>query len=122
MPNKITVPDPDAKLGEYAPGLALYLLDAREEYPLYRDVKLIATAPCLLGRRTARLSWIIHEQRFKRGGAAWALSQDNPALLAWCVEQCAGFLTLEYLQEMYDYSEEDIARLIETEANKYRKK
>ena len=121
MPNRIARPPEDAKLGDYVPELSLYLLDARDEYPLYRDVKLIARVPCLLGRRTLRLSWIIHEGRFKRGGGAWALAQDNPALMKWCEEQCAAFLTLDYLQELYGFTKAELNAMIAAENKKYKK-
>jgi hypothetical protein len=118
MPAKTIIPPADARLASTG-GVDLYLLPLQEQFPLYRDIKLIAVRPLFLSRRVARLSWIIHEARFRRGGDAWKLTQHNPDVLTWAEKECAADLTLDYVRETFDFSADDLAQLVAAERAKY---
>ena len=121
MPAKVIVPPEDCLLASFSVLVKLYALDARDKYPLYRGVKLLSgiPVPMLDGRRTAHLTWIVHEQRFRRGGDCWNLEQKSPKLMKWARGICADRFDAQYVQDTFGLSADDYDKLVAGEQAKY---
>ena len=121
MSAKIIVPDPACLIVSHSSGVDVYAPDMQEDYPLYRKIKLIAKEPILLGRRTAHMVWIVHEQRLRRGGDQWKLQQAWPELINWVIPHIASLFDLEYVKDTFGFTDDELTSLIEAERAKYEK-
>lgn len=119
MPGRIKLPDPDSLLGTHACGAHLYAMDAREEYPLYRNLKVIAPRPLWDARRTAHLTWIVHRNSLRRGGDSHLLAQRTE-LSPWIVEICREVFDSQYILDTFGLTAVELTALIVAEENKYR--
>jgi hypothetical protein len=121
MPKALIIPDPDMMLGEHD-GAQLYFRDANNEQPLYRDCKIIRrTKPLFAKRRAAYLHWIIHEQRFARGGDAYRLELAQPEMFKWAGECMGKEFDQAYLADSFGLTAPEIDALIAAERAKYAK-
>lgn len=122
MPAKLGPVDPYSIIGEHPQGAVLSLCAPKDDYPLYRDLRLITPAGQGVGaRRSHRLTWIMHDQRFRRGGDAWKLVKANPALMSWAEEVCKAELPLSYVAELLEISAGELDALVKAERAKYAK-
>lgn len=119
MPARITLPDPDTRIGRHESGAELYAKDLRDEFPLYRELKLITPRAWQGGRRTAHLSWIVHCARLRSGGDAWQLAQHHPALHAWILECAAAVFDASYVKDTFGLSDAEYDALVAAEHAKY---
>ena len=120
MAYKIKKMDPDALICERE-GVKVYAKELREEYPLYREVKMITTAPWFMSRRTAHFVWIVHQKRLRKGGDGWRLCQVRPDLYDWITAECALSFDPRYVQDTIGCSEAEYQALVEAENKKYKK-
>lgn len=113
--------DPDALICE-RDGVQVYAKELREDFPLYRELKLISAEPWFNARRTAHPVWIVHQRRLRMGGDGWRLLQARPDIHAWIESECAQCFDTQYVQDTIGLSPDEYKALAEEENNKYRKK
>lgn len=119
MPNKIVNPDPDAKFAQIG-DVSVYMLDLKEDFPLYRGIKLIAKSPIVGTRRTMYLTWIVHLKRLRRGGDAWRLERNRPELAAAIIKECADCFDLQYVKDTFGFEDHQLNFEIARERAKYK--
>lgn len=111
-------PDPESLLS-VKDGVGIYSKDIRENYPLYRGIKIVGATPIMGNRRVAHLTWIVHQARFVRGGDAWTLQQQAPDVLDRAAAVCADVFDRSYLRDTFDYTEAELDALVKQEKDKY---
>lgn len=121
MPFHIVRPTLDARIALHDSGAELFVFPDKADAPLYRRLKLITPTPWYKGRHTAFVDWIMHEQRFRKGGDAWLLHQHARPLHDWIILSCEENLPLDYLIDLYDWTPEQLAEEVARERAKYRK-
>lgn len=118
MPHRIKQMHPDSLIAEY-PGVKAYAKDIRDQYPLYRGVKLMADGPTLAGRRTAHLTWVVHLARFRSGGDGWRLLQQSPEIITWLAAECAKQFDANYVGYTFGLDGAEYEALVAAEEAKY---
>lgn len=121
MPFHIKRPSADSCIAVHETGAELFVFPDKPDAPLYRRFKLITPTPWHKGRHTALVDWIIHEQRFRKGGDAWLLHQNARPLHDWIFLTCTENMPLEYVAELYDWTPEELADVVARERAKYAK-
>lgn len=116
----IKMPDAECLIAE-RPGVRLYMGDMREDYPLYRNIRLITEAPFIRARRSAHMVWIVHLARLRGGGDCWILEQHNPELRQWIESECAKVFDAQYVMDTFGLDAAEYADLVRTETDKYNK-
>jgi hypothetical protein len=120
MPGRIVVPDPESTVAYHSELRAtLYMKDLREEFPLYRYLKVITQKPWAAGKRTAHLTWIVHHKRLQRGGDSWRLLQASPAMYAWIEAECAKAFDAQYVKDTFGLDDAGYLELVAREEAKY---
>lgn len=120
MANKIKKMEPESLICE-RDGVQVYAKEFREDFPLYRELKLISKEPWFQARRTAHPVWIVHQKRLRKGGDGWRLQQARPDLHAWIEAECALSFDAQYVQDTIGCSAEEYEALVEAENKKYKK-
>lgn len=112
--------DPDSIISRHESGTILAVGPLRDEYPLYRQVRVLMPRPAR-GRRKFSYwcTWIVHQARFKRGGQDWRLMQEHPELAQWATAECAAILTPADAQESHGLSSSEWEALVAAEQAKY---
>ena len=121
MPAAIIIPDPDSLLASFTHLIKCYALDYKEDYPLYRRIKIIGHVPLFGGQRTAHLVWIVHLARFRRGGDCWRITQERPDLLKWAEGICAAAFDDSYVMDTFGLDHAAYDNLVAAEQMKYEK-
>ena len=117
---EIKIPPLEARIA-IRPGAAIYAKEMREEYPLYRGIKVITDEPFYHTRRSAHLTWIVHLGRCKGGGDCWLLEQHNRELREWIESECALNFDASYVMDSLGIEQEEYDQLVKEEQSKYKK-